>query len=59
MAEIQNTQLEETSVELVPVAEIPDQLRQGRIDHALVVAALYWYVLDKQARRGGAEPGAQ
>lgn len=52
VAEIQNTQLEETSVELVPMAEIPDQLRQGRIDHALVVAALYWYVLNKQARRG-------
>ena len=51
VAEIQNTQLEETSVELVPMAEIPDQLRQGRIDHALVVAALYWYVLSKQARR--------
>ena len=59
VAEIQNTQLEETSVELVPVAEIPDRLRQGGIDHALVVAALYWYALDKQARRGGAEPGAQ
>ncbi len=50
VAEIQNTQLEETSVELVPVAEIPDQLRQGRIDHALVVAALYWYVLDNEVR---------
>jgi hypothetical protein len=47
VAEIQNTQLEETIVELVPMAEIPDQLRQGRIDHALVVAALYWYALKK------------
>ena len=46
-AAIQNSQLEETVVELVPVEEIPDQLRQGRIDHALVVAALYWYVLNK------------
>ena len=45
VAEIQNTQLEETSVELIPMAEIPDQLREGRIDHALVVAALYWYAL--------------
>jgi 8-oxo-dGTP pyrophosphatase MutT (NUDIX family) len=49
VAEIQNTPLEETSVELVPMAEIPGQLREGRIDHALVVAALYWYVLE-QAR---------
>ena len=47
VAEIQNTQLEETSVELVPMAEIPDQLRRGIIDHALVVAALYWYALKK------------
>ena len=50
VAEIQNPGLEETSVELVPMAEIPDQLRQGRIDHALVVAALYWYALDSEAR---------
>ena len=47
VAEIQKTQLEETSVELVPMAEIPDQLRRGIIDHALVVAALYWYALKK------------
>jgi 8-oxo-dGTP pyrophosphatase MutT (NUDIX family) len=59
VAPIRNTQLEETSVELVPVAEIPDQLRQGKIDHALVVAALYWYVLHGQGRRAGGEPGAQ
>jgi 8-oxo-dGTP pyrophosphatase MutT (NUDIX family) len=45
VAPIQNTKHEETSVELVPVAEIPDLLRQGRIPHALVVAALYWYAL--------------
>ena len=51
VAAIQNTQLEETSVELVPISEIPDWLRQGRIPHALVMAALYWYALDKQARR--------
>ena len=50
VAEIQNTQLEETSVELIPMAEVPDQLRQGRIDHALVVAALYWYALDSETR---------
>jgi 8-oxo-dGTP pyrophosphatase MutT (NUDIX family) len=58
VAAIQNTQLEETSVELVPMAEIPDQLRQGRIDHALVVAALYWYALDRQARRSGGAASA-
>jgi len=46
-AAVQNTQLEETIVELVPLADIPDQMRRGRIDHALVVAAFYWYVLSK------------
>ena len=58
VAAIQNTRLEETSVELVPVAAIPDQLREGRIDHALVVAALYWYALDQQARRSGGAASA-
>ena len=51
VAPIQNTQLEETSVELVSVSEVPHLLRQGKIPHALVVAALYWYALDEQARR--------
>jgi 8-oxo-dGTP pyrophosphatase MutT (NUDIX family) len=46
-APVQNTQLEETTVELVPLVEIPDQMRRGRIDHALVVAAFCWYVLNK------------
>jgi 8-oxo-dGTP pyrophosphatase MutT (NUDIX family) len=49
VAEIQNTRLEETSVELVSAADIPGHLREGRIDHALVVAALYWYALGSQA----------
>jgi 8-oxo-dGTP pyrophosphatase MutT (NUDIX family) len=47
VAPIQNTGLEETSVELVPLAEIPELLRKGSISHALVVAALYWYELSK------------
>jgi 8-oxo-dGTP pyrophosphatase MutT (NUDIX family) len=57
VASIQNTRLEETSVELVPVAAIPEHLREGRIDHALVVAALYWYALDRHERRGGGAEG--
>ena len=44
-AEIQNSATEETRVELVPRARLPELLRAGAIDHALVVAALYAYEL--------------
>ena len=43
--EIQNTSTEHTMVELLPLAELPDVLRSGGIDHALVVAALYAFDL--------------
>jgi hypothetical protein len=43
--EIQNSATEETSVELLPLAELPEVLRSGGIDHALVVAALYSFDL--------------
>lgn len=36
---------EETSVELVPAAELDERLRAGEIRHALVVAALLWWRL--------------
>lgn len=42
---IENSATEETIVELVPRAEIPDRLRVGDIDHALVIAALHWWSL--------------
>ena len=54
VGEIQNAGSEETAVELVPAAEIPERLRRGDIDHALVVAALYWLELADDA--GGAVP---
>ena len=44
-AAIQNTSTEETLVELVPLARLPELLRRGAIDHALVVAALYAFEL--------------
>jgi 8-oxo-dGTP pyrophosphatase MutT (NUDIX family) len=47
--EIQNSATEETMVELLPLSELPDVLRSGAIDHALVVAALYAFEL----RRSG------
>jgi len=36
---------EETEVELVPLATIPDLIRDGRITHALVVVAFHWLAL--------------
>jgi 8-oxo-dGTP pyrophosphatase MutT (NUDIX family) len=45
-----NEQTEETEVVLVPRAELPDRLARGEIDHALVVAGLYWFSL-REARR--------
>ena len=43
--EIQNTSTAHTMVELLPLAELPAVLREGGIDHALVVAALYAFDL--------------
>jgi len=47
VGEVMNGPLEETVVELVPVAEVPERVRRGEIDHALVVAALHWWSLDR------------
>lgn len=47
---IENTSTEETSVELLPLRELPDVLRAGAIDHALVVTALYAFDLWQRAR---------
>ena len=40
--EIANSAREETSVEIVPLESVPELVRSGEIDHALVVAAFYW-----------------
>lgn len=48
--DVRNPGLEETVVELVHEDELPERLRAGEVDHALVVAALHWWDLD---RRGG------
>lgn len=49
-AEIQNSSTEHTTVELLPLRELPDVLRAGGIDHALVVAALYAFDLWQRRR---------
>jgi ADP-ribose pyrophosphatase len=36
-------QTEDIEVLLIPVADIPDMIREGKIDHAMVIAAFYWF----------------
>lgn len=48
VSEVSNGPLEETWVELVPEREISARLRAGEIDHALVIAALHWWQLDRE-----------
>jgi 8-oxo-dGTP pyrophosphatase MutT (NUDIX family) len=47
VAEVQNGPLEETWVELVPERSLAARLRAGDIDHALVIAALHWWRLQR------------
>lgn len=47
VSEIANSPTEETVVELVPRDRIPTLLRDGTIDHALVVAALHYWRLSE------------
>jgi 8-oxo-dGTP pyrophosphatase MutT (NUDIX family) len=48
VCEVRNGPLEETVVELVPADEVPERVRRGEIDHALVVAALHWWSLARE-----------
>jgi ADP-ribose pyrophosphatase len=34
---------EDIEVQIVPIADIPRLIREGKITHALVIAAFYWY----------------
>ena len=44
VAEPDPDQHEELVIERVPAVEIPRLIREGRIDHALVVAGLLWWL---------------
>lgn len=44
-AELDLDEHEETIVELVPEAALPELVRAGRLDHCLVLAALHWLML--------------
>ena len=41
---------EEVTVELAPTVEIPAMIRDGRIDHALAVMGLFWWLDDRRGQ---------
>jgi hypothetical protein len=48
LAAIANHGNEETSVELVPLADLDRRVAAGDVDHALVIAALHWFYLARK-----------
>ncbi|MBW2399056.1 MAG: NUDIX hydrolase [Deltaproteobacteria bacterium] len=54
VAEVRNESTEETHVELVPQVELAALIRDGQVNHALVIAALHLY--DLSERKIGARP---
>jgi ADP-ribose pyrophosphatase len=50
VGQIDNDTVEETLVELVRPETLPSLVRAGEVDHALVLAALYWLHLDESGR---------
>jgi hypothetical protein len=52
--EVRNESTEETHVELVPLAQLREEVRAGRVEHALVIAVAYLYELES----GRLDPGA-
>ena len=52
--DVHNESTEETHVELVPIARLRDEVRAGRVDHALVVAVAYLWELASGASGDGA-----
>ncbi|MEE2664686.1 MAG: NUDIX hydrolase [Myxococcota bacterium] len=58
VAEIANEGAEETRVELLARGELLERVRAGDVDHALVIAGLYWWELARGlpgARQDGGE----
>jgi len=47
---------EDVEVQSVPISEIPQLIRDGKITHALVIAAFYWYFSNK-GFKGSRVPG--
>jgi len=38
-------QTEDIEAVLIPLVDIPELIRRGKIDHAIVISAFYWYFL--------------
>jgi ADP-ribose pyrophosphatase len=41
-------QTEDIEVVLIPLVDIPELIRKGKIDHSIVISAFYWYFLQLQ-----------
>jgi 8-oxo-dGTP pyrophosphatase MutT (NUDIX family) len=41
-------QTEDIEVVLIPLVDIPELIRKGQIDHAIVISAFYWFILQDQ-----------
>jgi len=41
-------QTEDIEVVLFPLIDIPELIRKGKVDHAIVISAFYWYFLHAQ-----------
>ena len=54
MRDVRNESTEETHVELVPLARLREEVRAGRVEHALVIAVAYLYELESGAIDAGA-----
>jgi len=55
--EVRNESTEETHVELVPLAALREEVRAGRVNHALVIAVAYLYELDAESIDGAVRRG--
>jgi ADP-ribose pyrophosphatase len=51
VAEPRPDELEEVSIELVPARDVPAMIRDGRIDHALSVMGLLWWLSELRPAR--------
>jgi len=52
VADVKNDEREETVVELVPRRKLRDMVMEGKVDHALVIAALHFLDLHDERERG-------
>ena len=41
-------QTEDIEVVLIPLTDIPELIRKGKIDHSIVISAFYWFLLQDQ-----------